>query len=126
MKIRIKRFDKELPLPAYKTKGAAAFDCVARETTEVAPRTVAYIPLNFALEVPEGYMLLLAPRSSTHKKGLHMANSIGILDPDFRGDEDEVRAAYYNVTDLPITIERGERVAQALVKKIEKVEWVSG
>lgn len=123
MRIRIKRFDKDLPLPAYKTVGAAAFDLIARETTEIAPKTVAYIPLNVALEIPDGYMLLLAPRSSTHKKGLIMANSVGIGDPDFCGDEDEYRAAYYNHTESTVMVERGERVAQGLIKKIEKAEW---
>lgn len=123
MKIRIKRFDKELPLPEYKTKGAAAFDLTARKKIEIAPKAVAYIPLNVALEVPQGYMLLLTPRSSTHKKGLIMANSVGIGDPDFCGDGDEYHAAYYNHTESPVVVERGERVAQGLIKKVEKAEW---
>lgn len=123
MKIRVKRFDKTLPLPEYKTAGAAAFDFLAREHTVVPPKAVAYIPLNVAIEVPEGHALIVAPRSSTHKKGLLMANSVGIGDPDFRGDGDEYRAAYYNYTDAPVAVERGERIAQGLIKKIERVEW---
>ena len=99
MRIRVKRFDKDLPLPEYKTKGAAAFDFLARTEMTIAPKSIAYIPMNVAIEVPEGHTLLIAPRSSTHKKGLLMANSIGIGDPDFRGDKDEYRAAYYNYTD---------------------------
>jgi len=123
MKIRIKRFDKTLPLPEYKTAGAAAFDFASRERVEIVPKSVGYVPLNVAVELPEGFVLLVAPRSSTHKKGLLMANSVGIGDPDFRGDGDEYRAAYYNYTDAPVVVERGERIAQGLIKAIDKVEW---
>ncbi len=123
MRIRIKRFDKNLPLPAYQSVGAAAFDLLARETTIIPKGAVAYIPLNVALEIPNGYAFIIAPRSSTHKRGLLMANSIGIGDPDFRGDGDEYRAAYYNFTDRNVLVERGERIAQGIVKKIERVEW---
>jgi len=123
MRIRIKRFDRELPLPRYMTAGAAAFDLVARTAVAIPARSTGYIPLNIALEVPDGHTLLIAPRSSTHKKGLIMANSVGIIDPDFRGDGDEIHAAYHNQTDREVRIERGERIAQGLIKKIERVEW---
>lgn len=123
MKIRIKRFEKNLPLPEYKTEKAAAFDLIARKTTEIKPKEIAYIPLNNAIETPEGYFLLIAPRSSTHKKGLFMANSIGIIDPDYSGDEDEVKAAYYNLTEKPVIVEKGERIAQGAFVKIEKADW---
>lgn len=123
MRIRVKRFDKSLPLPQYMTGGAAAFDFVARTVLTIAPGAIGYVPLNVAIEVPEGHTLLLVPRSSTHKKGLIMANSVGIGDPDFRGDDDEYHAAYYNYTDKDVTIERGERIAQGLIKKIERAEW---
>ncbi|MDE2019098.1 MAG: dUTP diphosphatase [Patescibacteria group bacterium] len=123
MKIKIKRFQKDLPLPERKTAGAAAFDLTARETVEIQPGTVGYVPLNVALETPPEHFLLLAPRSSTHKKGLIPANGIGILDPDFCGDGDEVKSAYYNFTDAPVRVERGERVAQAMIIKFVPVEW---
>jgi len=70
MLIKIKRFDKTLPLPEYKTEGAAAFDLYAREATEIPPGAIRYVPLNIAVETPPGHFLLLAPRSSTHKRGL--------------------------------------------------------
>ena len=59
MEIKIKRFDKELPLPEYKSKGAVALDLYARETTEIEPGEVKLIPLNIALEIPKGYFVLL-------------------------------------------------------------------
>jgi len=121
--VKIKRFDKDIPLPAYKTKGAAAFDLCARNSVQIPPKELGYIPLNVAIETPPGCFLLVAPRSSTHKKGLIMANSIGIGDPDFSGDADEYHAVYYNFTDKSVLVERGERIAQALIIKRETIRW---
>jgi len=121
--VKIKRFDKEVPLPIYKTKEAAAFDLHARVAVEIPPKDFKYVPLNVAIETPKGYFLLLAPRSSTHKKGLWMANGIGIGDPDFSGDGDEYHAVYYNFSDKPVFIEKGERIAQGLIVKREAVRW---
>ena len=123
MKIRIKRFDKDLPLPKYQTEGAAAFDLTAREAVTIEPGTVGYIPVNIAVETPHDHFLLIAARSGTHKKGLIMANGIGIVDPDFRGDGDEVKVAYYNFSSLAVAIEKGERIAQGVFVKISKAEW---
>ncbi len=68
--VRIKRFDKQVSLPEYKTKGAAAFDLYARTDVKIPPKEFKYVPLNVAIETPPGYFLLLASRSSTHKKGI--------------------------------------------------------
>ena len=121
--IKVKRFDKEIPLPEYKTKGAAAFDLYARISVEIPPKEFKYVPLNVAVETPPGYFLLLVARSSTHKKGIWMANGVGIGDPDFSGDNDEYSAVYYNFSDMPVKIEKGERIAQGLIIKREAVAW---
>jgi dUTP pyrophosphatase len=123
MKIKIKRFDKDVPLPERKTPAAAAFDFAAREGVTIAPGVIGYVRLNVAVETPAGYFMLIAARSSTHKKGLMIANGIGIIDPDFSGDNDEVRAVYYNFTDKPVEIEKGERIAQGVFVPIAKFEW---
>ena len=123
MKIRIKRFHKDLPLPARATERAAAFDLIAREETIIPARGVGYVPLNIAVETPDGCFLLVAARSSTHKKGLLLANGIGIGDPDFCGDADEYRAAYLNITESPVTVARGERIAQGMFVKFMDWEW---
>ncbi len=117
--IKIKRFDTSLSLPEYKTAGAAGLDVMARETVEVPPHQLAYVPLNVAVHPPKGYFMMLVARSSTHKKGLWMANGVGIMDPDYSGDQDEYKAVYYNFTDAPVTIERGERIAQMVCVKME-------
>lgn len=123
MKVKIKQFDSSLPAPAYKTKGAACVDLYSRAEVTIAPRAVGYIPLNVALEIPEGYFSLLAARSSTHKLGLMTANGIGILDSDYRGDNDEYIYAAFNFTDNVVIVEKGIRVAQLLILKVDQIEF---
>ena len=124
MKLKIKRFDKTLPLPEYKTAGAAAFDLVARETVTIEPQTVGMVPMNIAIALPPDHWALVAARSSLHKRGVMMANGIGVGDSDFAGDNDEYRAALLNFTSQVVTIERGERIAQMIILPREKVELI--
>jgi dUTP pyrophosphatase len=113
-KVPIKRFDKNIPLPEYKTSGAAGFDLSARVRQVILPRTIAYIPLNVAIEPPEGYFVLLAARSSLHKRGLMSANGIGIIDRDYSGNTDEYTAVLYNYTDAEVVVEAGDRIMQGV------------
>src|SRR3989338_3455363 len=122
-KVKIKRFNKSLPMPEYKTAGAAGFDLTAREKTTINPGVVGYVPLNVAVETPRDYFLILAVRSSTHKLGLMPANGIGIGDSDFRGDGDEYKIVLLNFTKKSVTVERGSRIAQGLFVKITKAKW---
>ncbi len=119
IQVKIKRFDKSIPVPEYKTVGAAGLDMIARETVEIPARSLGYVPLNVAIEPPAGYFMMLVARSSTHKKGLWMANGVGIMDPDYSGDEDEYKAVYYNFTDALVKVEKGERIAQVVCVKME-------
>ena len=121
--IKIKRFDKSLPLPEYKTAGAAGFDLTAKESITIEPGAIGYIPLNVAVETPRDHLLLLAARSSTHKLGLMPANGIGIGDSDYRGDGDEYKFAAFNFTRKAVTIEKGTRVAQGIFVKFTKAKW---
>ncbi len=124
MEIKIKRVDTTLPLPEYKTKGAVAFDLYSRTDEVIPPRSLKLIPANFIIETPEGYMLMLAARSSlASKKGLMMANGIGTIDQDYCGEEDELKLNLYNFTDTEVTIKKGERLAQGIFVKIEKGNW---
>lgn len=123
MYIRIKRIDKELPLPEYKTPGAAAFDLSARTTTTIAAKSTGYIPLNVCIEPPVGHFAQLVPRSSLHKRGLMPANGFGVIDADYSGNDDEYKAALYNFTDEAVTIERGERIMQIVIAPYERVDF---
>jgi dUTP pyrophosphatase len=124
MQIKIKRIDTSLPLPAYQTTGAVAFDLYSRIDEIVPAGKTVLLPTNFIIHTPPGYMLLLAARSSlAKKKRLKMANGVGIIDQDYCGDEDELQLLLHNYTDQDVPITRGERLAQGIFVKIEKGEW---
>lgn len=125
MQLTITRIDKSLPLPQYETAGACAFDVYARETTVIEPKSLGLIPTNLVVKVPEGHVLLLCSRSSTpRKKGLLTPHGLGVIDQDYCGPNDEMKAQVWNFSDQPVTVERGERVAQALVMPMLRCELV--
>ena len=121
MNIKIKRFDKALPLPEYKSEGAVALDLYSRESVKIQPGEVKLIPLNVAIEIPKGYFLLLVNRSSTHKLGITCVNGVGIGDYDFCGDNDEYMFPALNYTKECVTIDRGTRCCQMLILPVEHV-----
>jgi len=121
MNVKIKRLSKELPLPQYQTPGSVAFDLPAAEDAMINPKEIALIPTGLIISTPPGYMLMLAPRSSLPlKKGLTMANCVGIVDQDYCGPQDEIKIQVINLTDKPVAIKRGERIAQAMFVNIGK------
>lgn len=121
MKVNIKRIDKNLPLPEYQTNGAIGFDFVAREETKVKAGEMNLVPLNIVIKVPKGYGLFLFSRSSTPmKKGLIVANSVGVIDQDYSGEDDELKLCVLNISKKTVTIEKGERIAQGVIIKIAK------
>ena len=124
MRIQIKRINLSLPLPEYKTKGAAAFDLYARDDITIKPQSLGYIPTNLIIKTPPGYVLLMASRSSTPKRGLIIPHGIGIVDADYCGDEDELKCQVYNITKKSVHIKRGDRIGQALFVKLGRMkEW---
>lgn len=124
MKVIFKRFDTSLPIPAYQSSKAAAFDLYARETVSIKPHQVGRVPLNIAVQVPPGCWALVAARSSLHKKGVMLANGIGIGDEDFAGDSDEYQAVLLNFTDQEVTITKGDRICQMMIMSVERAELV--
>ncbi len=122
--VQIRRIDASLPLPQYATAGAVGFDLVTRETTVILQGQIALVPGNVVVKVPEGFALLLVPRSSLpRKKGLVCPHSIGVIDLDYCGPEDELKVQVQNITNVPVTVERGERIAQGLFVRAEQVAW---
>lgn len=122
MKIKIKRIEKDLPLPEYQTSGAVAFDLYSRLDNIIKPKSLERLPTNIIIEIPEGYMLEIKDRSSTLKrKGLLV--STGFIDNDYHGEADEILLQVYNLTDNDVKIERGERLGQGVFVKVDKAEW---
>ena len=122
MDLKLKRFDKTLPLPEYKSKGAVAFDLYSREEIIIQPGEVRLIPLNIAIELPEGYFALLVNRGSTYKLGITCVNGTGIGDYDYCGDNDEYMFPALNYTKEAVTIEKGTRCCQILILPVAKVD----
>ncbi len=124
MQVHIQRVDSTLPLPRYESAGAVGFDLITRVTTVVEPGKIALVPGNVVVKVPAGYLLMITPRSSLpRKKGLICPHSVGIIDQDYHGEKDEVLVQVQNITDSPVTVERGERIAQGIFVKVEQAEW---
>jgi dUTP pyrophosphatase len=123
MDIKIKRFDKSVRLPTYEKK-AAGFDFFCRIGTTIKPGEVKPVPSNIAMEIPDGYVLLIIPRSSTpFRLGISMPNSLGVIDPFYFGDDNEIMLIFYNFTNKPVTIKKGERLAQGILVKYEQLNF---
>ncbi len=121
MELKIRRFDKTIPLPEYKTKGAAAMDLSPRIDVTLQPNETVAVPLNVAIEPPQGHFVLMAGRSSLYKRGLMMANGIGIIDEDYAGNGDEYLAILRNVSENTVEIKKGERIVQIIVLPYNQV-----
>ena len=107
-----------IPLPYYATSGAAAMDLHAciDEALEIPPHGRVLIPTGIAAAIPEGYVGILANRSSMGvKRGLAPANKVGVIDSDYRG---EIRVVLLNHGKEPQTVTHGERVAQMLITPV--------
>ena len=123
-KARIKRIDTSLPLPVYETSGSVGFDILAREDIEIPPKEIILVPGNIIVEVPKGYMLMVASRSSTpRKKGLLPPHGLGIIDHDYCGEQDEIKIQVYNFTEKSVKVLKGEKIAQGVFIKIDKLKW---
>lgn len=124
MRVSITRIDPSLPLPSYQSPGATGFDFVCRTTETVAPGDLARLPTNVIVRVPEGFVLVVSLRSGTPRsKGLLIPHGVGIIDQDYCGPNDEILVQVYNFSSVPVTIERGERIAQGLFVPISRCEW---
>ncbi len=124
MKINIKRIDKSLPLPIYETKGSVGFDILIREDSKVPSKEIALLPGNIIIETPEGYMLMIASRSSAPKKGLTPPHGIGVIDNDYCGPNDEVKVLVYNFSDNDVEIKKGDKIAQGIFVRVDKPKFI--
>jgi len=124
MEVQVIRIDKNLPLPKYETDGAVGFDLLTREDTLIEAKNLGLIPSNLIVKIPKGYMLILASRSSTpRKKGLSVPHGIGIIDQDYHGPHDELLIQVFNFTKQPITVKKGEKIAQGIFVKMNRFSF---
>lgn len=118
--IKVKRLDKELPLPHRAHRGDAGADLYAAESLTLQPGERALVGTGIAIALPVGTVGLIHPRSGlAAKQGLSVVNTPGTVDADYRG---EIKVCLINHDrHNPIEIERGMRIAQLVVQRVELV-----
>ena len=113
-----------MSLPSYGTNEAAGFDLASAHDLVVGARQIVLVRTGLVIEVPTGYFLAIFARSSTPlKRGLIVANGVGVIDPDYSGPNDEVMIQVMNITDSDVKISRGDRLAQGIVLPAPRVAW---
>jgi deoxyuridine 5'-triphosphate nucleotidohydrolase len=113
----------DLPLPTYATAGSVGMDLLAAVTTPVTidPGGRALIPTGIAIALPAGYELQIRPRSGLAlRHGIVLPNSPGTIDPDYRG---EIQVIVLNAGDASFVVERGARIAQAVLAPVVRARW---
>jgi len=110
-------------LPAYETIHSAGMDLRAdlESTVLLNPMERKLIPTGLHIELPEGHEAQIRPRSGlAYKHGISIVNSPGTIDADYRG---EIKVLLINLSTEPFEINTGDRIAQMIVSRHEKVEW---
>lgn len=125
--VMIKRLphNQDLPLPAYGSDHAAAFDLMAAYPADapftLAPGAFTSVPTGLAFAVPAGFEMQIRGRSGlAARQGISVTHGTGTIDADYRG---EVFVLLVNHGAQPIVIERGMRVAQAVITPVPRVTW---
>ena len=117
--LKVKKINKDVELPLIKTDGSAGIDFYMPCDETVPPIGVVKISLGVAVEVPQGHVLLLVPRSSTGiKTPLRIPNSIGVIDSDYRG---EICALFENCSNNIFRINKGDRLLQGILLETPRV-----
>lgn len=120
MKIRIKRLHQNAVIPTYAKHGDAGIDLTATSKSYDENNNVVY-GTGLAVEIPEGYVGLVFPRSSICKKDLFLTNSVGVIDSGYRG---EIMAKFKYTDNLPVEYRVGERIAQLIIIPHPHIEFV--
>lgn len=119
MEIKIKIVENGT-MPKQQTVGSVGFDCVAR-TKQILPNNKIKYMLGFQIEVPNGYVALIFPRSSVYKQEMILSNCVGVIDTDFRGEV----SAIFKKCSSAVEYEVGDRCCQMLILPAPKVTLIS-
>ena len=124
MRLKIKRLDPGIGLPEPASARAAGFDLASAVDVEIPARSIRLVGTGLVIDVPDGHFLGIFARSSTPlKRGLMVANGVGVVDADYCGPADEIKVQLLNFTDAPVHVKRGDRLAQGVVLPCPRVEW---
>jgi len=120
VRILVKKFDKNIKLPAYKTSGSSGMDLVAyiKNKITINPGKTAMIPTGIAVAIPKNYEIQIRPRSGlAAKKSISVLNTPGTVDSDYRG---EIKIILINLSRKSFIVKSGDRVAQMIVCPVIK------
>ncbi len=122
VRLPVRRLDPDVSLPRYANPGDAGLDLASAEDRVVQPGERVAVSTGLAVAVPEGWVGLVHPRSGLAlRSGLTVVNAPGTVDAGYRG---ELKVLLVNLGDEPVTIGRGDRVAQLLLQEVGVAEVV--
>ena len=120
VEIHLINIDSDLDSPVQATPGSSGFDLRARESVIIAAGEIVAVPTGLRMGIPRGYEGQVRPRSGLSLKGITVANAPGTIDSDYRG---EVKVILINLGREPFHLEKGDRMAQLVIQKVESVTW---
>jgi len=122
MNIKVKLLSSLAQMPAYATAGSACFDiATTSDGVDITPGSSAVLKTDLAFEIPEGFVMMVYSRSGHgFKNGIRLANSTGVIDSDYRG---ELMVKLHNDSSRIFSVNRGDRVAQAMIIPVQQVEF---
>jgi dUTP pyrophosphatase len=122
VEIPARRDDASLPLPAYARAGDAGLDLCAAQPLTLQPGERGVMPTGLRLAIPEAHAGFILPRSGLAlKHGITVLNAPGLIDAGYRG---EIQVLLINHGAEPVTLERGERIAQLVVQPVAQARLV--
>ena len=122
VKILVKRLNKNIKLPVYKTSGSSGMDIAAnlKKRISIKPGKSALIPTGIMLAIPKNYEIQIRPRSGLAvKNNISVLNTPGTIDSDYRG---EIKVIIYNHGNNDFTINNGDRIAQMILAPVVKMD----
>ena len=122
VKILVKKFDKEIKLPVYKTSGSSGMDLMAyvKNIINIKPGKTATIPTGIAVAIPKNYEIQIRPRSGlAAKKSISVLNTPGTIDADYRG---EIKIILINLGKKSFVVRSGDRIAQMILCPVAKIK----
>jgi dUTP pyrophosphatase len=121
--VLLRRLDPDLPLPTYAHHDDAGADLVTAIDVEIAPGERVVVPTGTAIALPEGYAGFVHPRSGlAARSGIGIVNAPGTIDAGYRGEIKVILINHDPAT--PVRLQRGDRIAQLVVQRVEQVEFV--
>ena len=125
MQIKIKKLNENAVIPTRGSNGAAGYDLYATTSKMmqiIRPGSTSKISTGISLEIPDGYFGAIFARSSlATNKGVRLANSVGVIDSDYRG---ELIVALHNDSDTDVVIQKGDRIAQLVIIPYQSIDFV--